>query len=302
MLPFPCSDYKDDGHMAKNRLNKTSFMNQKTRIIVYGFIFLFVYLVIIITPFFYLLVSSLKDMGQYYKTSQKEVWLPWPLHFENYAKAVQQIPLMLYMMNNIVLSVSRTVLSIFSSAIIAYGFSRFNFKGREILFIVVLATMMLPTQVTNIPLYMFFRVIKWTNTFLPLIVPNLFGSAWNVFLIRQFMISIPKEMDEAAQMDGCGSFRLFYKIILPQSIPAIIVAFVFTFMWCWKDLWGPLIFINKSIFYTLPLGLLFFESPTDFQYTVQLAAVVIALVPTVLFYVFGNRYMERGINIADIKG
>jgi multiple sugar transport system permease protein len=288
--------------MASNRLQRSGFFNQKRRIIFFGFLFLFMYAVIVITPFYYLVASSLKDMGQYYKIGSREVWFPWPLHFENYAKATVQIPLMLYMVNNIILSLARTILSIASSALIAYGFARFAFKGRSVLFVLVLATMMLPTQVTNIPLFLFFNAIKWTKTFLPLIVPNLFGSAWNVFLIRQFMLSIPKEMDEAAEIDGCGTFRLFYKVILPQSVPAVIVAFVFTFMWCWKDLWGPLIFISNKFFYTLPLGLLFFESPTDFQYTVQLAAVVIALVPTIVFYVFGNRYMEQGINIAEIKG
>jgi multiple sugar transport system permease protein len=288
--------------MARKKISMFNLKNETKRIKIVGFIIVFTYCVVIITPFYYVLVSSLKNMGQFYSTDMKEVWFPWPLHFDNYWKALTKIPLLLYTANSTVLAVLRTSLSVLSSAVIAYGFAKFEFKGREFLFVLVLAMMMLPSQVTNIPLFLLFKSIKWTNTFLPLIVPNICGSPWNIFLIRQFMITIPKEMDEAAAMDGCGTFKAFYKIILPQSIPVIIVSFLFTFMWSWKDLWGPLIFINKSIFYTLPLGLMFFESPTDFQYTMQLAAVVIALIPTVVFYIFGQKYLERGINIADIKG
>ncbi len=283
-------------------LRAFNMQNEMKRIRIGGFIIVFVYCFVILVPFYYVLVSSLKNMGQYYSTDMKEVWFPSQLHFENYTGALTKIPLLLYTFNSIVLAVLRTVLSVASSAFIAYGFARFDFKGKDFLFILVLAMMMLPSQVTNIPLFLLFKSIKWTNTFLPLIVPNIFGSSYIIFLLRQFMITIPKEMDEAAAMDGCGTFKAFYKIILPQCIPAIIVGALFNFMWCWKDLWGPLIFINKSIFYPLPLGLMFFESPTDFQYTMQLAAVVLALIPTVVFYIFGQKYLERGINIADIKG
>jgi multiple sugar transport system permease protein len=196
---------------------------------------------------------------------------------------------------------NKTIFVVFSSATIAYGFSRFKFPGRDVLFLIVLGTMILPQQVTNIPLFLFFRTIKWTNSYRPLIIPCLFGSAWHIFLIRQFMLAIPKEMEEAARIDGCNSFTTFIYVIIPQSVPVLIVSGLFQFLYSWKDLLGPLIYLSDSELYTLPVGLLYFESPTEVQYTVQLAAVVIALIPTVLFFVIGKRYFERGINIAELK-
>ncbi|MBN1698757.1 MAG: carbohydrate ABC transporter permease [Spirochaetales bacterium] len=268
---------------------------------IFGFFFMFVIAVILVIPFIYLAVTSLKDMAQYYSTDFVKVWFPRPLHWENYIEAFTQVDLLRYIFNSIALGGIQTILVVFSSATIAYGFARFKFPGRDILFLIVLGTMMLPAQVTNIPLFLFFRTIKWTNSFLPLIVPCMFGSAWHIFLIRQFMLSIPKEMEEAAMMDGCNSFKTFTKIILPQSMPALIVSGLFQFLYSWKDLLGPLIYLSDNKLYTLPVGLLYFESPTDVKYTVQLAAVVVALLPTVIFFIVGKRYFESGINIAELK-
>lgn len=263
--------------------------------------FLTFWAVIIIIPFFWLVVSSLKDMGQYYSTDLKTVWFPYPLHFENFYHAITMVPLLKFIRNSFMLASMQTMLSVFSSALVAYGLSRFEFKGRDVLFLIIVATMMLPLQVTQIPLFLFFSKIGWVNSFKPLVVPSLFGASWNIFLIRQFMLTLPKELDEAALIDGCNSFAIFTKIILPQSTPALFVAGLFTFLWSWKDLWGPLIYLSNKEFYTLPLGLLFFESPTNVQYTVQLAAIVIALIPTIIIYMFGHRYLEKGINIAEVK-
>jgi multiple sugar transport system permease protein len=287
--------------LPKDRAIKKSIINEKYLIKTFGFFVLALYALIVITPFYYLLASSLKNMGQFYSTELREVWFPWPLHFSNYIKALTQVPLLKYMFNSLILAVSQTGISLLSSALVAYGFSRFDFRGKNVLFVIVLATMMLPAQVTNIPLFILYKQIKWLNTFLPLIVPMFFGGAYNIFLMRQFMLAIPKEMDEAAQIDGCNSLSIFFRIILPQSIPVMIVAGVFTFMWSWKDLWGPLIYISNSKYYTLPIGLLFFESPTDFQYTMQLAAVLTALVPTAVFFILGQKYLEKGINISELK-
>jgi multiple sugar transport system permease protein len=268
---------------------------------IYGFSFMLIIAVILIIPFIYLLVTSLKDMAQYFSTDFKDVWFPSPLHWDNYSNAFTKVDLLRYIFNSLFLGMTQTILIVFSSATIAYGFSRFQFPGRDILFLIVLGTMILPQQVTNIPLFLFFRTIRWTNSYRPLIIPCLFGSAWHIFLIRQFMLSIPREMEEAARIDGCNSFKTFIYIILPQSVPALIVSGLFQFLYSWKDLLGPLIYLADSNLYTLPVGLLYFESPTEVQYTVQLAAVVIALIPTILFFIIGKRYFERGINIAEMK-
>jgi ABC-type glycerol-3-phosphate transport system permease component len=254
---------------------------------------------IIIVPFFWLLTSSFKDMGQF--CSVPIQWIPLPWHPDNYLIALKAIPLLHYITNSIILALFHVFFGTLSSCLIAYGFSRFRFPGREFMFVILIASMMLPWQATTIPVFLFFRSLGWLNTFLPLVVPSLFGSAWNIFLMRQFFMSLPASLDEAATIDGCGPLSIFWKIILPQSKPVLVVVSLFTFMWSWKDVWGPLVYLNDSSLYTLPVGLLMFESPFEVQYTQQLAAVVIAIIPTVLFYIFGQRYLDRGITIADIK-
>jgi|SRR5690554_2768805 len=264
-------------------------------------LFLTTYCILIIIPFVWLIVSSLKNMGQYYNTDLLNVWFPWPLHFENYPKALQTVPLFRYLWNSIWLATVQMILTVISSAFIAYGLSRFQFKGRDTIFIILIASMMLPVQVTQIPLFMFYSKIGFVNSFKPLIIPQFFGSAWYVFLIRQFMVGLPKDLDESAMIDGANTFTIFTRIILPQTKPALMVAGLFIFLYSWKDVWGPLIYLQSGKFYTLPLGLLFFTGPTRVEYTVELAAIVIALVPTVLLYFMGQKYLEKGISIADLK-
>jgi ABC-type glycerol-3-phosphate transport system permease component len=266
----------------------------------FGFAFLFIFSAILIIPFLYLFVSSVKTMGQFYETDFVKIWFPWPLHFENYEKAWTWVPLGKYLLNSVVLSSSQTILCVASSSFVAFGFARFRFPGREVLFILVLSTMMLPSQVTQIPLFIFYAKIGLLNYF-PLIIPYLCGSAWHIFLIRQFMMTIPVEMEEAALMDGCSTFRIYWNIILPQSIPVLFVSGLFQFLYSWKDFLAPLIYIKNKNLYPLTVGLLFFESPTEVQYTIQLAAVVISLVPTVIFFIIGRRYLIQGIQITDLK-
>lgn len=268
---------------------------------IFGLVFLTLLSIIIIIPFYYLIVSSFKSLGQYNQTDFMTMWFPSPLHPENYQQAIEKYNLLTYAWNSLWLATVQTSLQVFTSCVVAYGFSRFKFPGRDVLFVVLLASMMLPTEVTSIPLYQLFRAIGWTNSFLPLIVPFAFGNAWSIFLLRQMLLSLPKEIDEAAWIDGAGTWRTFMQITMPQIVPAIIVVSLFGFLGSWKDLFGPLLYLSDAKNYTLPLGLLFFQSPTERLYTVQLAAVALALIPTVVLYLLGNRYFERGINVTDLK-
>jgi multiple sugar transport system permease protein len=278
------------------RFNREKFMMN-----LFGAGFLALLSLIIIVPFYYLFVSSLKDLGQYAQTDFKTMWAPWPLHFENYTYAVTLYKLGHYITNSLWLGAAQTALQVLSSCLVAYGFSRFKFPGRDVLFVILLASMFLPTEVTQIPLYQLYRAIGWTNSFYPLIVPNAFGNAWSIFMMRQMMLNIPREIDEAAWMDGAGTFRVFWQILMPQVKPAIVVVTLFGFLGSWKDLFGPLLYLQDSKFYTLPVGLVFFVGLTDRQLTWQAAAVVVALVPTILLYVFGQRYFESGIVINELK-
>jgi len=276
-------------------------MNEKRLVDSFGALFMGALALVIVIPFYYLFASSLKSLGQYAATDPKTMWFPFPLHPENFLKAIQQYKIFAYMGNSLWLGFVQTGLTVFSSALVAYGFARFKFPGRDVLFVILLAAMFLPTQVTQIPLYALYRKIGWTNGFLPLIIPHAFGGAGNIFLLRQMMLNAPREIDEAAWIDGAGTWRTFIHITLPQVKPALIVTALFSFLGSWKDLFGPLLYLNDAKYYTLPIGLLFFQAPTEKAFTVQLAAVVLALVPTVLLYLFGNKYLEKGINIADLK-
>jgi multiple sugar transport system permease protein len=188
----------------------------------------------------------------------------------------------------------------FTAALVAYGFSRFKFRHKKTLFIVLLGTMMLPGQVTLIPTYLMFRLFGWTNSILPLVVPAFFGGgAFNIFLIRQFMNGIPTELDEAAFIDGATRFRIFISIILPLVKPALTTVAVFTFMGVWNDFNGPLIYLNDPSKYTLALGLSFFRGMYETQWNLLMAATLLVMLPSVIIFFIAQKYIIDGISISS---
>jgi len=203
-----------------------------------------------------------------------------------------------YFLNSLLIAMTAVLAQVFSSSLVAYGFARVRFRGREALFLLLLATMMIPGEVTMIPLFIIFRKIGWTNSFLPLIVPQFFGSAFNIFLLRQFFMTIPRELDEAAQIDGCSRFGVYWRIILPLSAPALIVTGIFTFLWNWKDLLGPLIYLDSLESRTVSLGLSYLLTPTQNEPGVIFAAATLALIPVLVLFFIGQRYITRGITLS----
>ena len=260
---------------------------------------LFVYASIIIVPFFWLISSALKSDAQFYAIPP--VWLPDAPRWGNFATVLIEQEYWRYIFNSVWLGVVIVILSVTSSAFVAYGFARYNFPGKKVIFVVLLGTMMLPAQVTLLPTFILYREIGWLNTYLPLIAPHLFGSAFVVFLLRQFFVSIPKEMDEAAKLDGCGPIRTWALVILPQAKPALITSGLFVFMWVYKDVLAPLIYLGNRSQYTISVALLFFTSPTRDDYPLQFAGVALALIPTIIFYLISMRFTDRGIHIASLK-
>ena len=203
-----------------------------------------------------------------------------------------------YFLNSLLIALSAVGAQLLSSSLVAFGFARIKFRGREAWFLVLLATMMIPGEVTLIPLFILFRKIGWTNSFLPLIVPQFFGSAFNIFLLRQFFMTIPRELDEAAQIDGCSRLGVWWRIILPLSTPALVVTGIFTFLWNWKDLIGPLIYLDSAENRTLALGLSYLIDPTKNDPGLIFAAAAIALVPVVVLFFIGQRYITKGITLS----
>ncbi len=207
-----------------------------------------------------------------------------------------------YLKNSFLISILAVIGQILSASLAAYGFSRLNFKGRDLLFVLLLATLMIPAQVTLVPLFSIYKSIGWLNTFLPLIVPHFTAGAFNVFLLRQYMITLPKELDESAVIDGCNPFQIFYKIIMPNCIPVLIVVGLFTFVATWQDVMGPLIFLDNPELRTVPLGLEYFRSPYIDNRHLLLTGAVISMLPISILFIIFQRYIMSGIATTGLKG
>jgi ABC-type glycerol-3-phosphate transport system permease component len=253
----------------------------------------------ILLPFAWLISASLKNTTQYYAAPIQ--WIPNPFMWSNYIQTFTQYNFITYVGNSLFLAVYAMIVNTISSSLVAFGFARFRFPGRNILFIIMLSTLMLPAQVLTIPLYVTFKNFGWIDTFLPIMVPQLFGSAFNIFLCRQFFMELPVELDEAARIDGCSNLRIWWNVILPQSRPVLIVVAIFTFLASWRDAWSPLIYLSSQNNRTVPLGLLYFTNGYQTVYPQMMAATVVALAVPVILYALGQRYIDRGVAIAEIK-
>ncbi|MBB2482498.1 carbohydrate ABC transporter permease [Bacillus sp. APMAM] len=266
-----------------------------------GFIYglLIVLSLLFLAPFFWMITSSLKAPNELYQFPPK--LLPSHWHFDNFIKAWNSQPFNLFLMNSIIVTVLTTIGQIFSSTLIAYGFARFKFKGRDIFFIILLATMMIPWEVTMIPLYMEFNLFGWINTLKSLIVPSWFGSAFYIFLLRQFIMSIPKELDEAARMDGANAFQIYYKIYLPLMWPVIVLIGVFNILSSWNDYLGPLIFLNDQSKYTLTLGLAQFKGVHDVDMNGIMAVTFLISLPPLILFFLAQRQIVNGVQSTGLK-
>jgi multiple sugar transport system permease protein len=222
-------------------------------------------------------------------------------HAENYGKAWAMIDFPRLLKNTAVYAFLNTLGILLSSSFVAYGFSRFRFPGKGIAFIVVIGTMILPPAVTLIPTYTAFQAIGWVGTWLPLIVPAFFSNAYNVFLLRQFFLGIPQEMDDAARIDGANPIQTLYKIILPQAVPALVAAGLFNFFYCWNDYFSPLVYLSgKPALYPISVGLgLFSGQYNTLIHLVQAATVMSCVVPVVLFF-FTQRFFMQGVVVTGV--
>lgn len=266
---------------------------------IWTYILLSVLGIIFMLPFLWIISSSLKSDFQYFAIPIQ--WIPNPPLWSNFVEVFTDYHFAHYIINSVWLAVYSVIATTFVSALVGYGFARFRFPGRTVLFIVLLATMMIPAQVMTIALYTTFRNFGWIDTFLPIMVPKLFGDAFSIFLFRQFFMGLSHEIDEAARIDGCGAFGLFWRIVLPQSKPVVIVVAVFAFLASWRDAWGPLIYLSSDENRTVPLGLLFFTNPFKSVDPQLMAATLIALVVPVILYAVGQRYIDSGVAIAEVK-
>jgi len=253
-----------------------------------------------IMPFYWMLVTSLKSVTEL--RAIPPTIFPHEFHFEYYPQAVQFIPFFKYTVNSLTYVVFAVIGAVFSNSLVGYGFSRITWKGREAIFLVVIATMFIPFPVVLVALFDIFAKLKMINTFYPLIIPTYFGSALYIFMVRLYLFSIPKEISEASFIDGCTEFQIFYKVILPVMKPVIAVVAIFTALGAWNDFLGPLIYIQNQDLYPLSIGLQFFRSQREVEYSLLMAASTLVVFPVVVIFILFQRFFVEGITIGAVKG
>jgi multiple sugar transport system permease protein len=251
-------------------------------------------------PFLWMLSTSLKPDTQFY--AHPPVWIPSPLMWSNYPDAVNYITFFLYLRNTVTIAVLATIGALLSSSLVAYSLARIPWAGRNFLFVLTVATLMLPFQVTLIPLFLVFRNLGWVNSFLPLIVPHWFGGALYIFLLRQFFMTIPMELSEAARIDGASEFRIYFSIILPLARPALATVAIFEFIARWRDYLGPLIYLSDQDLYVLSLGIYEYRSQYGAEWGLLMAASVLITLPIILLFFFLQKTFVQGITLTGIKG
>lgn len=257
--------------------------------------------VVFLFPLFWMATTSLKTMEQAYAFPPH--WIPNPVIWENYVRLFTELPFLTFSANSVIISVLNTIGVVFTSALCAFGFARLRARGREILFIVLLSTIMLPYQVILVPTFILFKQLGWIDTFLPLVVPAFFGGgAFNIFLLRQFFMTIPFEMDEAAIIEGAGWFTIFWRIVLPLSKPALAAVAVLNFVSVWTDFFGPLIYLNSLEKMTLAVGLAFLRGQHYSLLTLMMAGSMYSTIPMLLIFFLAQRYFVEGIVLTGLKG
>ena len=260
-------------------------------LIVIGLFFIF--------PFIWLLDTSLKSDVQIFKYPPE--WIPRPILFSNYTKALTTIPFMHYVWNTVKIVVFAVLGNVISAPVIGYAFSKLHWKGRDKVFILVLATMMLPFQITMIPLYSVYVKLGWINTILPLVAPDFFGKAFFIFLMRQFFKTIPDDLSEAARIDGASELRIFLQVILPLAKPAVTTVGLFAFIWSWTDFMGPLIYLTDSSKWTISIGLSQFTSSHGLDWSLLMAGSAMFMLPMAILFFLMQKVFVEGITMSGLK-
>ena len=265
-----------------------------------------VHLILLVGSFFFLfplvwmVSTSLKPVDKTMMLPPQ--WIPNPFQWGNYADAVKYVDFALYTRNSLFVCVLSVVGTVLSSALAAYGFSRIEWKGRDAFFLLTISTMMIPFPILMVPLYGVFRGLHWIGTLKPLWVPAFFGSAFNIFLLRQFFMGIPKDLSEAARIDGCSELRIWATVIFPLAKPALAVVALFQFIYNWNDFLGPVLFLTRQEDYTLALGLQFFQSQNGgTQWHLLMAASTLTALPIFLLFFFAQKTFIRGIAMSGLK-
>lgn len=256
---------------------------------------------IFLLPFLWMLSSAFKPESEIFRSPPQ--WIPHPLQWSNFKNSLTALPFAIYYRNTVLITAATMIGDVLTAALVAYGFARFRFPGRGLLFVLVLSTLMLPIQVTIIPRFVLFKSLHWIDTFAPIIVPAyLGGSAFYIFLLRQFFMTIPRELDDAAKIDGLGYFAIFHRILIPLSKSALAIIAIFSFLYNWNDFFVPLIFLNSESHYTVALGLTSLKGHFFSTINLLMAASLIAMFPCLVLFFVAQKYFIGGVVVTGVKG
>ena len=264
------------------------------------YLFLSAGAVLMLYPFGWMISLSLGTMKDLWAIPPR--YIPEVPSLQNYYKALFEFPLPLYIRNTLVITSANIVGQLMTSTMSAYSFARLRWRGRDLVFVFMLATMMMPPQVTLIPTYIIWKNLGALDTYIPLIVPGFLGTAYLTFLARQYFATIPLELEDAARVDGCGYFSTYFRIMLPLSVPLMITLGLFSFVGHWNNFFGPLIYLTTPTKYTIQLGMNAFRGQYQTDYPAMMAASVIVLMPTLLIFLFGQQYFIRSVVLSGLKG
>jgi multiple sugar transport system permease protein len=257
--------------------------------------------VIFSIPFVWTVSTALKTNDQVFAVPP--VWVPHPVEWSNFHRAWTELPFIRFVGNTLFVTLVALVGQVTSASLVAYGFARFQFRGRNFLFMLMLSTMMLPAQVTMIPVFLIWRYFRLIDTFAPLTVPEYFGGgAFTIFLLRQFFLTIPRELDEAALLDGASYFQIWHKIILPLSRPALTTVVILSFLSHWNEFMRPLIYLNSMEKFTVSIGLRMFQDMFGVQLELIMAAALIHILPCIALFAIAQRHFIKGIAMTGLKG
>ena len=272
---------------------KTSVNRQTKKILSY--VLMTVIGIILIIPLLWMVFTSLKPMEEIVR--YPPTFFPEKIVWENYLDTIAAFPFWRYARNTLFITVLVVIGNALSNSFIAYGFAKLDFPGKKLMFALVLSTMMIPWFVTMIPQYVLFSKIGWVGTYLPLIVPSFFGNAFNIFLMRQFYLSINNELIEAAEIDGANHLYIWSHLMLPLTKPALITIAINSFNAAWNDFLGPLLYIQDQEKYTLQIGLQVFQNQATTQWNYLMAGATLVLIPTILLFFFAQRYFIEGMDL-----
>lgn len=261
--------------------------------------------IIMIYPLVWMIMSSFKETGTIFTTAGSLI--PEKFILDNYRngwKGFAGIAFSTFFKNSLFISIVATIGTILSSAVVAYGFARFEFRGRKLMFTAMLLSMMLPAQVLMIPQYLWYQKLNWVGSYMPLIIPYFFATqGFFVYLMSNFIEGIPRELDEAAKIDGCSYFGLFRLVIAPLMKPAVVTGSIFSFMWRWDDFLSALLYINKTAKYPVSLALKLFCDPgSSSDYGAMFAMATLSVLPAVVIFLFFQKYLVEGISTSGLKG